>query len=34
MATYRLTAMLEFESDAQAVDAFNQMSARAILGVA
>jgi hypothetical protein len=29
MVTYRLTAMLEFESEAQAVDAFNQMSARA-----
>ena len=27
--TYRLTAMLEFESEAQAVDAFAQMSARA-----
>lgn len=27
--TFRLTAMLEFESEAQAVDAFNQMSARA-----
>jgi hypothetical protein len=26
---YRLTAMLEFESEAQAVDAFNQLSARA-----
>ena len=25
---YRLTAMLEFESEAQAVDAFNQMQAR------
>ena len=28
MATYRLTAMLEFESEAQAVDAFNQLEAR------
>ena len=27
--TYRLTAMLEFESEAQATDAYNQMSARA-----
>ena len=29
MSTFRLTAMLEFESEAQAVDAYNQMSARA-----
>jgi hypothetical protein len=27
--TYRLTAMLEFESEAQAIDAYNQLSARA-----